>query len=422
MDLRALMNRGKNRFRYWMVRSRMIKRLIPSGIRHRVSNRIVDALAPETKVPVPYEKGLYPKGINLYGFFKAENGLAQGVKMYARALEDGKIPHRLLNTDCLDWLRQEDTGFDDRLSAENEYAVNVIHINPDQWQEATGMFPANHFNKHYNIGVWLWELEQVPERWKPLTAYVDEIWAPSAFIADAMRKATDKPVTVIPYGIETPYEEGLTRADFGLAEEDFLVLMMYDSNSYASRKNPGAAIEAFREAYGEKPEGVKLVIKISNPKEEDIAFVRSRLDPGSYMLMTERMERKRLNSLIKLCDVFISLHRAEGFGLVMAEAMSLGTPVVATAWSASGEFMAEGTACRIDSRPVPVGDAYQGSPEGTVWAEADVKQAAGYLKRLREDEEFRKALAEAGKRQIQECLSITRCAERIARRLDEIVG
>ena len=422
MDLKALTNRAKTRFKYWLVSDLWIKKLIPAGFRHLFSDRVVDALETHTEAPKPYEPGKYPKGINLYGFFKAENGLAQGVKMYARAMEEGDIPHGLINTDFLDWLPQADTTFDDRLTKGNRYAVNVIHINPDQWQEACGMFPRSHFDGHWNIGVWLWELETIPDAWIPMIDYVDEIWTPSGFIAGAVRKVTEKPVTVIPYCMETPYEEALTRADFGLNEDDFLVLAMFDSNSYSSRKNPGAAIAAFREAYGEKPEKVKLVIQISNPKKEDIAFVEDKLAPGSFILMTERLDRTKMNSLIRLCDVFLSLHRSEGFGLVMAEAMSLGTAAVATNWSANTEFMPEGTACLVDAKLIPVGDAYQHGQEGQVWADPDIHQAAAYLKRLRDDPAYREGIVRAGQEYIREQLSTAMCAERIRTRLDQIIN
>ena len=422
MDVKTLLNRGKTRFRNWLASDLAIKKLVPASLRHRISGKVMDALATHTGVPAPYIPGKYPKGINLYGFFKAENGLAQGVKMYARALEEGNIPHTLLNTDFLDWLPQEDTTFDSRLETENRYAVNVMHVNPDQWQEACGMFPRSQFDGHYNIGIFQWELETAPADWKPLFDYVDEVWTPSEFTARTMRKETDKPVVPILYCIETPYDESLTRKDFGLSEDDFLVLTMYDSNSYASRKNPGAAIDAFREAFGEKPEGVKLVIKISNPKPEDIAFVESRLDSGSYVLMTDRLERKQMNSLIRLCDVFLSLHRSEGFGLVLAEAMNLGTATVATNWSANTEFMPEGTACLVNYSRVPVGNTYQYEQEGLTWADPDVHEAAAWLKKLKEEPTFREEIAEAGKKHIREQLSTAKCAEQMAARLNEIIS
>ena len=234
-----------------------IKKVVPAEIRHKISKPLEGVAVPQTKKPKPYEPGRYPAGINLYGLLRAEMGLAQGAKLYARALEEGGIPHTLLNLDFVEGLPQSDRSFDGQLTVENKYAINVVHINPMEWRYALGTFPQAQFDRHYNIGVFLWELEKIPEEWKRVFSYMDEIWTPSGFIANAIRKETGKPVTVIPYGMEAAYDEGLTRADFGLSEEDFLVLMMFDSKSSASRKNPGGAIDGAREAgdQDQQPEG-----------------------------------------------------------------------------------------------------------------------------------------------------------------------
>ena len=399
------------------------KKVIPAKVRHFLGKPLEKQIIRRTRKPAPYEPGRFPAGINLYGFIRAESGLAQGAKLYARALEEGKIPHTLLNLDFIPDLPQADRSFDDRLTEENRYAINVVHVNPPQWLEALGTFPQSQFDGHYNIGIFQWELETAPDDWKPLFDYVDEVWTPSEFTARTMRKETDKPVIPVLYGMETPYDEKLTRVDFGLAEDDFLVLMMFDSNSYASRKNPGAAIDAFREAYGDNPEHVKLVIKINNPRAEDIAFVEEHIGgKAGYLLITERMDKERLNSLIRLCDVFISMHRAEGFGLVMAEAMMLGTPAVATGWSANTEFMPEDVSCPVKYTLIPVAGGYQFDNGELMWADPDVHHAAEYLKRLRDDPEYYRQKAEGGKRYIEENVSMKRCADTIRQRMEEILA
>ena len=412
--------------RMWLKRLMMspdvwFKKVVPAQIRHLISKPLEKQVVRKTKIPVPYEPGRYPSGINLYGLFRSEIGLSQGVKLYAKALIQGEIPHTLLNLDFIPDLPQNDTSFDDQLVLENKYAINVVHINPLEWRDACGTFSQKQFDRHYNIAVILWELETLPDEWLEVFDYIDEVWTPSRFIAGAVEKATDKPVTVIPYGMEAPYDETLTRSDFGLKDDEFLVLMMFDSNSYASRKNPGAAIDAFREAYGENPEKVRLVIKINNPKAKDIAFVEEHIGGNTgYTLITERMEKKKLNSLIRLCDVMISMHRAEGFGLVMAEAMALGTPAVATDWSANTEFMPEEAACPVRYKMIPVAGGYQFDNGQMMWADPDTHHAAEYLKRLRDDPEYYRQKAEAGKRYIAENLSMERCADNMRQRIDEI--
>ena len=132
------------------------KKVIPAGVRHLVSRPLEKQVLKQTRVPAPYVPGRYPPGINLYGLFKAEIGLSEGVKLYARALEEGGIPHRLLDLDFMPFLRQEDQSFDDRLTIENQYAINVVHINPPQWLDALGTFPIKQFDGHYNIAVILW--------------------------------------------------------------------------------------------------------------------------------------------------------------------------------------------------------------------------------------------------------------------------
>lgn len=398
---------------------------IPAGFRHRVADFIIhtgrlDKSVTDTWRPKPYQPGRYPQGVNLFGFFKAQNGLAQGVKLYARALMQSGYGYRLINTDFLDWLPQDDTTFDSMLSKQPRYAVNVVHINPDQWLDACKKFPNRAFDRHYTIGVWLWELENIPDAWTKTLPYVNELWAPSAFIASALEKVAAVPIRVIPYGIEAPYDADLTRKDFGLPDGRFLVLTMYDSNSYSSRKNPMGAMEAFIEAFGADADRAVLIIKVNNPKPEDIAAIREKMGKHPYILMDQTLTKERLNTLIRLCDVFISLHRSEGFGLVMAESMLLGRPVVATNWSANAEFMPPETACMVDCKLIPVGDHYQYPDKRNRWADADVHQAAAYLRRLATDRDFYELKARKGQEYISEHFSTEACAAKMAARLDEI--
>ncbi len=406
----------------FIIRIKPYFSFLPKGVRLRIGSALGCLTGNRIKrPPEPYSPGLFPIGVNLFGLFRAEMGLAQGAKLYAHALECGKIPHVLLNLDFLEWLAQNDHSYDRQLVQVPVYAVNVVHINPDQWREAIYPFGLQAFDRHYNIGVWLWELETIPQKWLPILAYVDELWVPSEFIARALHKVTDKPVTVIPYGISVPFDEAATRASLGLPEDRFCVLVMYDSNSYASRKNPAAAIKAYAKAFGKQNPATHLVIKVNNPKQADIQFFEREIeDRADYTLITEQMEKPRLNALIRLCDVFISLHRSEGFGLVMAEAMALGTPVIATDWSANTEFMTSETSCMVNYQLVPVRKQYQYGEASQRWAEADIDQAAEYLKRLLGDKTYYRKKAEAGRAWITSRFSPEESARKMRSRLEEI--
>ena len=402
-----------------------VTHFIPEKPRRAVRDWLIAVTTPGKLRPyrAPIQSGriTQPPGINEYGFFRAQNGLAQGAKLYAQALKESGIPFTLVNTDFIDWLAQDDHSWDSWLTPGGKYAINLIHINPDQLEEACRPFPHREFDDHYNIGVWLWELETLPASWKPKLDYVDELWVPSRFIAEAVRRETDKPVQAIHYGIDTPAEP-CSRPDFGLPEEEFLVLAMYDSNSYASRKNPEGAIRAFEKAFGGRDVPARLVLKLANGKEEELRALRERLAGSGirYQLITERYEKPRLNALIACCDVYLSLHRSEGFGLVVAEAMSLGVPVVATAWSANAEFMPEECTCRVKATLVPVGDAYQWGEEHHRWADPDVDQAAAYLRMLQENPEKGKRMAEEARAWIRKELSPERCGEKMRKRFEEI--
>lgn len=423
MDLALLKNCVKARFRNLLIKITPYTHFIPKRLRNWVSDKLFRATENRIAIPAPYQPGAFEGGVNLFGLFKAEIGLAQGLKLYASALEKSGVPHTFLNTNFLSWLPQKDTAFDSRLSARPRYAINLVHINPDQWIQACGMFPQKAFDGHYNIGVWLWELEDIPEKWHDTFPYVNELWAPSRFIADALKKVSPVPVTFIPYGMDVPVAEGLFRSDFDLPENKFLVLAMYDSNSFMSRKNPMAAVEAFHQAFGDKPEKAHLVLKINNPTEHDLAALRGVFgSDDTYTLITGTMPKPRLNALIRLCDVFISLHRSEGFGLVMAEAMALGRPVVATNWSANVEFMPGNAACMVDYDLIPVDNAYQWGQAGQRWADAHVDHAAEYLRRLADDPDYYERISLNGQRFIREHYSVEHTAALIKARVGEILA
>jgi len=202
----------------------------------------------------------------------------------------------------------------------------------------------------------------------------------------------------------------------------FLFLSMYDSNSTIQRKNPIGAIKAFKKAFPPSEKNVGLIIKINNPKEEDLKLINDELKGyRNIFIIKNTLSKTEVNSLIKCSDAFVSLHRAEGFGLVIAEAMLLGTPVIATNWSANVDFMNSENSCPVSYELKQLGEDYFFYKAYQHWAEPDLDNAAEYMKKLFSDKSYRETLSKNAKKFIQKNFSVQKSAEKIKSRIDEII-
>lgn len=370
----------------------------------------------------PYNPMEYPMGINLIGSIKAEIGLGQSCRLLANELEHTNIKYTIKNFVMSGELRSEDCSWDSKIQEDTPYGINLFHIEPlDLVMAYTTVLEPEIWNRRYNIAFWLWELEEFPKSWEKALILVDEIWTPSEFASASIRKVTNKPVYTIPYCVTAPTEEQYNREYFGLPEDKFLFLAMYDTNSTMERKNPLGAIKAFQQAFSPEDSRVGLVLKMNNPRQEDLEAVQASL--GEYQniyYITEIMDKVVVNSLIKSVDVFVSLHRAEGFGLVMAEAMLNGTPCIATNWSSNTEFMNHDVACMVDYTFTTLKKNTPPYRKGVRWADADVDMAAEYMKRLVEDKEYYNQLKEDGKEYIETKLGMEQAIKMIEERIQEI--
>lgn len=251
------------------------------------------------------------------------------------------------------------------------------------------------------IGMFVWELPAVPPSWHDGAKFVHEIWAPSDFCAEAFEPLAPGRVRVVPYPLAAlpprPIEGG--RADFGLPDDAVVVLVVFNLASSRVRKNPEAAIRAFRAAFGDRHDRL-LVLKLSGATmyPGDLAEIRALVgDAPNIRVISETIPEPALRGLIAASDIVLSLHRAEGFGLIPATAMLLGRPVVTTGWSGNMSFMDGESAALVDYRLVPVDD-----PRGTYrlagarWAEPDADHAAVLLRRLADDPALRVDLGARG--------------------------
>ena len=402
----------------------VLKKIVPQKMLSGAKNKLLDNQLNNmiSKGKQPFERGAYPDGINLIGLVRAEMGLGQSCRLLAAMIEHTKYPLSLYDFKLgSKLLRSEDHSYDQKISQDLKYNVNLIHINPDEMKLLYTRLSPQEWDKRYNIGFWLWELEEIPESWKTYFPMLDEIWTPSEFISRSLRKVTDLPVRTIPYCVKAPVKDKYSRSYFGLPEDQFLFLAMYDSNSTRERKNPMGVIRAFKKAFSPEDKKVGLVLKVNNARDEDMQLLHQMMEGyENVYYITETMSKVQVNSLIKDVDVFVSLHRAEGFGLVMAEAMLNGTPSIATNWSSNTEFMNDDVACMVNYDFVTLKKDCPPYKAGAVWADPNEDTAAKYMKKLYEDPDFYNRKADAAKIYIKEKLSMNNAVSLIEKRMEEI--
>jgi glycosyltransferase involved in cell wall biosynthesis len=248
------------------------------------------------------------------------------------------------------------------------------------------------------IGYWFWELEYVPRAMRQSIALVDEIWTGSRFVADAFRAVSRVPVHHVPIPVPMPTASALGRSDFApLAAlgERTIFLVAFDHFSITERKNPVGAIEAFRAAFA-PDEGPVLVVKSMNgdgrwPQHQRV--VAAAAGRPDIVVWDEHLSRADQMALVASADCLVSLHRAEGLGLHLAEAMWLGTPTIATRYSGNLDFMDDECALLIDYELVHVTDGQGIYPPTATWADPDLDQAAAAMRRIASDRTFADQLA-----------------------------
>lgn len=347
----------------------------------------------------PMLRGKYEDGVNLIGNIRGDSGLGQSCRLVADILLASGRKMTIKNYYVSSRYSMNNHNYDKYIREDNPYNINIFHINAHECTNAFMDMGQKVWDGRYNIAYWLWELEEFPKEWVGCIDLFDEIWTPAEFISNCIRKYTNKPVNTIPYCVTAPIDESFDRKHFNLPEDKFLFLMMFDSESISERKNPKSVIEAFKMAFDKDEQNVGLIIKINEYKQKDVDYIHELLAGyDNVYIITETLSKVGVNSLIKAADVYVSLHRAEGFGLVMAEAMLVGTPTIATNWSANTEFMNKDVACMVGYELVTLESDIGPYKAGNYWAEPDISQAADYMKKLYEDKEYSGQLAEKAKK------------------------
>ena len=323
------------------------------------------------------------KGVNLIGYIRAEMGVGEGARSDARALAAAGIEFGVINFERGNSARMGDTSWQHKERDDAPFSVTLWHINADHLALARATIPTFLVEKSYHIAYWAWELETMPEGWRPALDEADEIWVPSEFVRRAIASETTKPVVCIPHCVAPNPVESLDRDYFGLPKDSFIFLAMYDTRSIAERKNPKAALHAFIAAFGADDNRATLVLKVNNATTDSLRELDEAIgNHHNIIVLEEDHSKPEIDSLINAVDCFVSLHRSEGFGLGPAEAMSLGKSVILTNWSGSTDYTDAEHCLPIDYQLITLEQDYGPYLKGQRWAEPSIEDASAAMRKL----------------------------------------
>jgi glycosyltransferase involved in cell wall biosynthesis len=379
-------------------------RLFPPRQRRRLLTEVTALLAPRIDRNPPPACA----GVVVAGELSRASGLGEGARLMLGALQQLGVPVWPLDVGAL--LPAATHDFPVQANAlPPPGAPVVLHVNPPLLPLALLRLGRRFVHGRRIVGYWSWELPTVPPDWRIGGRFAHEVWVPSPFTADAVAPLLSRRPAVVPHPLAAvpPAPSALDRAAFGLPADALVVLVAFNLASSFERKNPLAAIAAFRAAFGDRPDRL-LLLKIGNPGQfpEDFSRIAAAAAAApNVRLETRTLPTADLHALTAACDIVLSLHRSEGFGLVPAEAMLLGKPVIATGWSGNMAFMDATSAALVGYRLVPAADPRH-VYEGSCWAEPDQADAVAHLRRLADDAAARVALGARGREAALERLGV----------------
>jgi len=358
-------------------------RALPRGLRRGVLFGGMALVAPRPARPVPEPSG----PVILAGYLSAPTGLGEGARRMLAAMREQGLA--VLPAD-LSWAHRQAPRHPPPVLPEGPGTI-VIHVNGPMLPWGLFALGRRVVAGKRIIAYWAWELPALPRDWLRGLRFAHEIWAPSTFCLRAMSRPGAPPLRLMPHPVPVPVpvlappSAAKTRETFGLPADAFVSLCFFDAGSSLARKNPMGAIEAHRRAFGDRPDRILLLKTHGTATAGEswhrlAALAASR--PNVRILDADLPDAERW-ALMAVADLVVSLHRAEGFGFAIAEAMALGRPVVATAWSGNLDFMAG-----PGVHPVPAGLVPARDPQATYefpgmsWADPDLDAAALAMRRI----------------------------------------
>jgi glycosyltransferase involved in cell wall biosynthesis len=359
-------------------------------------------------------------GVNVAGFLQSELGVGEAARGLISGLDAVRIPVLPVHGRWRPSSRQDHAYamFDTDAAV---FPVNIVCVNADVLSHWAAQAGEEFFSGRYTIGFWWWEVLAFPREWLPAFDLVDEIWVATQHVADALMPVSSVPVTKVTMPVSAPSVRRRSRHELGLPD-GFLFMFLFDYHSILDRKNPMAAVEAFKRAFPPGA-GASLVVKSINHEHHAHAHERLLLATAEHSdihVIDSYVSGAEKNAMIASADCYVSLHRAEGFGLTPAEAMCMGKPVIATRYGGNLEFMNDRNSWLVDCEMVPIGPGKDPYPAHGQWAEPDVDQAAGHMREIFEDPAAARKRALRGARDMRSAHSPQAAGRSMQRRLEHI--
>jgi glycosyltransferase involved in cell wall biosynthesis len=360
-------------------------------------------------------------GVNAIGFFNGEFGLAEAGRLLVRSLRSVNYPVSTMLTTVPNHRNNH------YFPTENvwQHDTAIISVNATELPDVYRTFGSDPFRNRYVIGQWFWELEEFPQRCHVGYQYVNELWASTKFIQETISKYAPENVKIVhmPLPLLPPeVDKSIKRDVFNIDNDRFMFLFTFDFCSSTARKNPQAVIKAFKQAFIEN-EGPILVIKSVNEHvfpgqlNDLMAYAEGRKDIISF---NEHFEHTKVSALRNLCDCYVSLHRSEGLGLTISEAMCLGKPVIATGYSGNMDFMTKDNSIPISWEYTFAGPNAFPYQADARWAEPNVNEASHAMRYVYFNQSEAKKLGNQAKKDMAEKFSLETCGHRMVEHLNTL--